>query len=72
MKPFIDHILPQSINIIDLSERQAFALRLLNVCNIEDIYTITKSDLINIRGFGRTSLWDLMDKLAEYGIKIPN
>jgi DNA-directed RNA polymerase alpha subunit len=72
MKPDIQHILPLSINHLKLTEKEASALKMLNVCTFSDIFKIKKYDFIKIKGFGRTSLNKLVDKFAEYAIVIPN
>jgi len=72
MKPNIQHILPLRIKHLELTKKEESALKLLNVHTFGDIYKVQKYDFIKIKGFGSTSLNNLRDKLAEYGIVIPN
>jgi DNA-directed RNA polymerase alpha subunit len=72
MKPNLKHYLPLPVTCLNLTEKEKKALKILNVHTFADFYKIEKYDFIMIKGFGRTSLDKMRDKIAEWGIVIPD
>ena len=55
---------------MDFSQRTFNCLRRAGLLNLRALAVVTESDLIGIRGFGKKSLNEVRDKLAEHGLAI--
>ncbi len=62
--------LQQPIEDLHLSVRSFGCMEQLGVATVGDLCNRTKSDLMACRNFGRTSLKEIMDKLAELGLAL--
>jgi len=77
--PLDDRSLPASqeqkapdarIEELDFSVRTYNCLKKANVQTIADLVQTTEEDLMNIRNFGRKSLLEVRDKLAQFGLTL--
>lgn len=58
------------IEEMDFSQRTFNCLRRAGLMSLRHLATATESDLTGIRGFGKKSLHEVRDKLAEHGLAI--
>lgn len=58
------------IEELDFSQRTFNCLRRAGILNLRQLAVVTESDLNGIRGFGKKSLNEVRDKLAENGIEM--
>lgn len=64
------HIPESRIEELNFSQRTFNCLRRANINNLRALAQVTENDLNMIRGFGRKSLNEVRDKLAEYGVEL--
>ena len=60
------------ISVLDLSVRARKALQLLNVQTLGDLATRTEAELMGVKNFGATSLVEIKEKLAGFGLTLRN
>ncbi len=58
------------IEELDFSVRTYNCLKKANIQTIADLVKTTEEELMNIRNFGRKSLVEVQDKLAQYGLTL--
>jgi len=58
------------IEELDFSQRTFNCLRRAGIMNLRQLAAVTESDLTSIRGFGKKSLTEVRDKLAEHGLAV--
>jgi len=58
------------IEELDFSQRTFNCLRRAGILNLKNLAIATESDLTAIRGFGKKSLLEVRDKLAEHGLEL--
>lgn len=58
------------IEELDFSQRTFNCLRRAGILNLKALAIATESDLTAIRGFGKKSLLEVRDKLAEHGLEL--
>lgn len=58
------------IEELDFSQRTFNCLRRAGILNLRQLAGVTEADLNGIRGFGKKSLNEVRDKLAEHGIDL--
>lgn len=58
------------IEELDFSQRTFNCLRRAGILNLRQLALVTEMDLNGIRGFGRKSLTEVRDRLAEHGIEL--
>ena len=58
------------IEELDFSQRTFNCLRRAGILNLKALAVASESDLTAIRGFGRKSLTEVRDKLAEHGLEL--
>jgi DNA-directed RNA polymerase subunit alpha len=58
------------IEELDFSVRTYNCLKKANIQTIQDLVQTTEDDLMNIRNFGRKSLVEVRDKLAQFGLTL--
>jgi DNA-directed RNA polymerase subunit alpha len=58
------------IEELDFSQRTFNCLRRAGILNLKNLAIATESDLTSIRGFGKKSLLEVRDKLAEHGLEL--
>ena len=63
-------VLNRPISQLDLSVRSRKALQLLGVQSIGDLATRTEAELMGVKNFGATSLDEVKDKLANFGLSL--
>ena len=63
-------ILRHSVDELDFSLRSRRCLETAGVKTIGDLIAKTKDELLAVRNFGRTSLKEVRDKLAEHGLAL--
>jgi len=63
-------VLNRPISQLDLSVRSRKALQLLGVQSIGDLATRTEAELMGVKNFGATSLDEVKDKLAAFGLSL--
>ncbi len=63
-------ILKHSVEELELSVRCQHCLDTLGIKTIGELITKTKDDLLAVRNFGRTSLQEIREKLAEHGLAL--
>lgn len=61
-------LLNKSVNDLQLSVRARKALQLLNIMTLGDLASHTEAELMGVKNFGATSLTEVKQKLAEYGL----
>ncbi|AKL98697.1 DNA-directed RNA polymerase subunit alpha [Endomicrobium proavitum] len=61
-------LLDQPLSIIDLSTRSSNSLKNAGLETIGDLVKITEEDLMNFENFGKRSLEEIKEKLAEIGL----
>lgn len=65
-----ESVLNKPISVLDLSVRARKALQLLNVQTLGDLATRTEAELMGVKNFGATSLHEIKEKLANYGLAL--
>ena len=63
-------VLNKPMSQLDLSVRSRKALQLLGVQSIGDLATRTEAELMGVKNFGATSLDEVKDKLAAFGLSL--
>lgn len=58
------------IEELDLSQRTFNCLRRAGILNLRQLAAVSEGDLNGIRGFGKKSLIEVRDKLAEHGVDL--
>jgi DNA-directed RNA polymerase subunit alpha len=58
------------IEELDFSQRTFNCLRRAGILNLRALALVTEADLTAIRGFGKKSLLEVRDKLAEHGLEM--
>jgi DNA-directed RNA polymerase subunit alpha len=58
------------IEELDFSVRTYNCLKKANTQTIADLVQTTEEDLMNIRNFGRKSLLEVREKLAQFGLTL--
>ena len=58
------------IEEMDFSQRTFNCLRRAGLLTLRHLAVVTETDLIGIRGFGKKSLNEVRDKLAEHGLAL--
>jgi DNA-directed RNA polymerase subunit alpha len=61
-------MLNKSVGDLQLSVRARKALQLLNIQTLGDLVSHTEAELMGVKNFGATSLTEVREKLAEYGM----
>jgi DNA-directed RNA polymerase subunit alpha len=61
-------VLAMSVNEIELSVRAANCLNNANITTVGELACKTEADMLKYRNFGRKSLNEIKDKLAELGV----
>ena len=67
-----ESVLNKPISVLDLSVRARKALQLLNVQTLGDLATRTEAELMGVKNFGATSLTEIKEKLAGFGLGLRN
>jgi DNA-directed RNA polymerase subunit alpha len=67
-----ESVLNKPISVLDLSVRARKALQLLNVQTLGDLATRTEAELMGVKNFGATSLVEIKEKLAGFGLTLRN
>tara|TARA_B100000674_G_scaffold361920_1_gene304654 strand:- start:1925 stop:2830 length:906 start_codon:yes stop_codon:yes gene_type:complete len=65
-----ESVLNKSMSQLDLSVRARKALQLLGVQTVGDLATRTEAELMGVKNFGATSLDEVKDKLASFGLTL--
>ena len=63
-------ILNMSVNEIELSVRAANCLNNANITTVGELASKTEADMLKYRNFGKKSLNEIKDKLAEFGLSL--
>ncbi|MBL8049004.1 MAG: DNA-directed RNA polymerase subunit alpha [Chthonomonas sp.] len=69
-EPELSNVPEIKIEEMDFSQRTFNCLRRAGLLTLRHLATVTESDLIGIRGFGKKSLNEVRDKLEEHGLAI--
>lgn len=70
LAPELANVPDLKIEELDFSQRTFNCLRRAGLLNLRQLATVSESDLTAIRGFGKKSLSEVRDKLAEHGIEL--
>ncbi len=70
VSPELSNIPDMRIEELDFSQRTFNCLRRAGLLTLRALATATEADLTSIRGFGKKSLFEVRDKLAEHGIEL--
>ncbi len=62
--------LQRDVTELDLSVRASNCLEAANIKNLGQLVTLSESDLLKIRSFGKTSLREIKRKLADLGLTL--
>jgi DNA-directed RNA polymerase subunit alpha len=65
-----DELLSKPVSVLGLSVRAANCLEAAQVRTIRDLVALTEADLLRFRSFGKTSLHEVLRKLAEIGLQL--
>jgi DNA-directed RNA polymerase subunit alpha len=65
-----ESVLNKPISVLDLSVRARKALQLLNIQSLGDLATRTEAELMGVKNFGATSLVEIREKLAGFGLSL--
>jgi len=57
---------------LNLSVRARKALQLLNIHSIGDLISHTEAELMGVKNFGATSLYEIRERLTEFGLELRN
>jgi len=63
-------ILSKSIDELELSVRSYNCLKSANISTVGELLEYDKNALLNIKNFGKKSLTEISDKLAQYGLTL--
>ncbi|MDR1695835.1 MAG: DNA-directed RNA polymerase subunit alpha [Endomicrobium sp.] len=63
-------LLEQSLSIMDLSTRSSNSLKNAGIETIGDLVQITEEEMMNFDNFGKRSLEEIKEKLAEIGLSL--
>jgi DNA-directed RNA polymerase subunit alpha len=63
-------LLAKPVSDLNLSVRARKALQLLNIQTLGDLVSHTEAELMGVKNFGATSLAEVKQKLAEYGLSL--
>jgi len=66
----IDAILAKSIDELDLSVRSANCLKNANIHTLRDLVRRTEREMLETKNFGRKSLDEVQEILAEFGLRL--
>ncbi|MDR1941921.1 MAG: DNA-directed RNA polymerase subunit alpha [Endomicrobium sp.] len=66
----ISEILQQSLAIMDLSTRSSNSLKNAGIETIKELVNIKEEDMMNFDNFGKRSLEEIKEKLAELGLSL--
>ena len=58
------------IDILDLSPRAYNSLRRSHICTVGEVLSLSKTELLKVKNFGKLSLAELEEKLARYDFKL--
>ena len=59
-----------NVNEIELSVRAANCLNLANIATVGELCSRTEADMLKFRNFGKKSLSEIKDKLAQMGLRL--
>ncbi|MDP7008357.1 MAG: DNA-directed RNA polymerase subunit alpha C-terminal domain-containing protein [Phycisphaerales bacterium] len=65
-----EQVLSKPVSALNLSVRARKALQLLNIQTIADLAVRTEAELLGIKNFGSTSLVEIHEGLATFGLKL--
>lgn len=65
-----DALLSKAIVDIDFSVRARKAMSRLKINTLRDLVSKSEQDLMSIKNFGQTSLTNVKQKLAQFGLKL--
>ncbi len=63
-------LLSKSIDELELGVRSRKAMDMLNIASIEDLVSMSETELANVKNFGRVSLNEIKKRLAEMGLSL--
>ena len=63
-------VLGKPVTDLQFSVRARKALQLLNIQTLGDLASHTEAELMGVKNFGATSLTEIRDRLAEYGLSL--
>jgi DNA-directed RNA polymerase subunit alpha len=66
----VGEILEQSLGIMDLSTRSSNSLKNAGIETIKELVQIKEEDMMNFDNFGKRSLEEIKEKLAELGLSL--
>lgn len=70
LDPELANVPDLKIEELEFSQRTFNCLRRANLMSLHALARATESDLTGIRGFGKKSLNEVKEKLAQYGLKV--
>jgi DNA-directed RNA polymerase subunit alpha len=70
LSPELANIPEMRIEELEFSQRTFNCLRRAGLLTLRALATATESDLTSIRGFGKKSLVEVREKLAEHGLEM--
>ncbi|MBS1724053.1 MAG: DNA-directed RNA polymerase subunit alpha [Armatimonadetes bacterium] len=70
LAPELANVPDIKVEEMDFSQRTFNCLRRAGIMNLRQLATVNEADLTSIRGFGKKSLMEVRDKLAEHGIEL--
>ena len=63
-------VLNKSVGQLDLSVRARKALQMLGINSVGDLATRTEAELMGVKNFGSTSLDEIKERLASFGLEL--
>jgi len=70
LAPELANIPDLKIEEMDFSQRTFNCLRRASIMTLRQLVMVNEADLTSIRGFGKKSLMEVRDKLAEHGVEL--
>ncbi len=70
IEPEKGDITSKAIEDLELSVRSRNAMSVLGLCSLGDLSRLSEKDLMQVKNFGQTSMNEVKEKLAEFGLSL--
>lgn len=62
--------IPESIDDLDISIRTWNSLKFVKINTVPELLEYTEDELLTFRNIGKKSLYELIEELSNYGVKL--
>ena len=62
--------IPESIDDLDISIRTWNSLKSVKINTVPELLEYTEDELLTFRNIGKKSLYELIEELSNYGVKL--